>query len=519
MTNTRPMQNGDEPVVTAAAATSHPGANDLGPSNRKSGGPRIPAPPPSAPIPLIAVGTSAPTNADAEDFSRRIGNWGTAARDIGDRWEVVGPDLLRRRLPWTVSTGGGRSMRVVSILCLDSGQSGQILQRAGVSAPDLLLIGQIPTSSGPKLALRATDLKVSLDTADRAQTSQMRLQACFGRIASGFPAVESALLAEALASGEGRGMAVEAIRLALAGDWESVAITEGLFVAPDSGFNRWFLEEVEQRRRSGRPPPRLPYRSRRRDEPSGAPDAGATLGFQAHLEPITARDFLGSLAGWPEAAVVAKCDRIDLAMVDIAVAERCWRVGNGLRGALLAISRRLFLPPTEHLDASGNPRDVVSVLRQVSSRHSGTSEALIEAVSTALEARRARWDAEATLLAFPVPYATWAQRFEEARRDGYAGEGASLVDEVAEMLATEGTDQPPASEQEDAARRLMARSTRTAHREAHQRHRERVLAEARILIEAGVDETGMIAQLETRRDEWSSHVMDDAGVFARPSTS
>ena len=513
------MQNGDEPVSPAAAASSHLGASDIGPSNRKPGVPRIPTPPPSAPTPLIAVGTSAPTNADAEDFSRRIGNWGTAARDIGDRWEVVGPDLLRRRLPWTVPTGGGRSMQVVSILCLDSGQSGQILQRAGVSAPDLLLIGQIATSSGPKLALRATDLKVSLDTADRAQTSKVRLQACFGRIASGFPAVESALLAEVTTSGEGHDMAVEAIRLALAGDWESVSITEGLFVAPDSGFNRWFLQEIEQRRRSGRPPPRLPYRSRRRDEPSGAPDAGAALGFQAHLEPITARDFLSGLAGWPEAAVVAKCDGIDLDSVDIAVAERCWRVGNGLRGALLAISRRLFLPSTEHLDASGNPRDVVSVLRRVASRHPGTSDALIEAVSTALEARRGRWDAEAALLAFPVPYATWAQRSEEARRDGTVSDGASLADEVAEMLATDGSDQSTASGEEDAARRLIARLTRTAHREAHQRHRERVLSEAHLLIESGVDETGMIAELETRREEWASYAMDDAGVLARPPAS
>ena len=513
------MQSGSKPVSPAAGTNRFLGMNDQGPSKRKPGGSRIPTPPPSAPDPLMAVGTSAPTNVDAEDFSRRIGNWGTAARDIGDRWEVIGPDLLRRRLPWTVSTGGGRSMQVVSVLSLDSGQSGQILQRAGVSAPDLLLIGQIPTSSGAKLALRATDLKVSLDTADRAQTSQERLRACFGRIASGFPAVASALLAEATASGEGRGMASEAIRLALAGDWESVAITGGLFVAPDSGFNRWFLDEVEQRRRSGRPPPRLSYRSHRRDEPSGAPDASASLGFQAHLEPITARDFLGGLAGWPEASVVAKCDGIDLDAVDIAVAERCWRVGNGLRGALLAISRRLFLPPSEHLDASGHPRDVVSLLRQVAARHRGTSEALIEAISTAVEARRARWEAEAMFLAFPVPYATWAQRFEEARRDGYPSEGASLVDEVAEMLATEDTDQLPRSEEEDAARRSIARSTRTAHREAHQRHRERVLAQARLLIETGVDETGMIAQLETLRDEWSSNVMDDAGVLAHSPTT
>ena len=161
---------------------------------------------------------------------------------------------------------------------------------------------------------------------------------------------------------------------------------------------------------------------------------------------------------------------------------------------------------------------MVSVLRQVAARHSGTSEALIEAISTALEARRARWDAEATLLAFPVPYATWAQRFEEVRRDGTGGDGASLVDEVAELLASDGSDQLSASGEEDAARRLIARSTRTAHREAHQRHRERVLAEARLLIESGVDETGMIAQLEARRDDWSSHVMDDAGVLARPST-
>ena len=111
-----------------------------------------------------------------------------------------------------------------------------------------------------------------------------------------------------------------------------------------------------------------------------------------------------------------------------------------------------------------------------------------------------------------------SQRFEEVRRDATGGDGASLVDEDSELLASYGADQLSASGEDDAARRLMARSTRTAHREAHQRHRERVLAEARLLIESGVDETGMIAQLEARRDDWSSNVMDDSGVLARPST-
>ncbi|MDQ3701594.1 MAG: hypothetical protein M3442_11845, partial [Chloroflexota bacterium] len=70
---------------------------------------RIPVPPPVAPQRLLAVGHYGPSHVDAEDFSRRLGNWGGASQRIGDRWEALVPGLLERRAPWTLPLGAGRA--------------------------------------------------------------------------------------------------------------------------------------------------------------------------------------------------------------------------------------------------------------------------------------------------------------------------------------------------------------------------------------------------------------------------
>ena len=120
----------------------------------------------------------------------------------------------------------------------------------------------------------------------------------------------------------------------------TVVAGEGLFIAPDNGFNRWFVSLLETHRRTGAPLGRLPASGPR----PGGRRGRVPLPGLAHLEPVPAATFLGPLAGWPEAAVVAELDGVDLERVDLVVAERCWRVGVGLRGAVLALRRPLFRP-------------------------------------------------------------------------------------------------------------------------------------------------------------------------------
>ncbi|MGH2355427.1 MAG: hypothetical protein ACRDJN_27785, partial [Chloroflexota bacterium] len=315
---------------------------------------RIPAPPAPAPQRILAVGRYGPSHVDAEDFSRRLGNWGGASHLIGDRWEALAPDLLRRHVPWNLPLGGGRAMTVQAVIDLDADpDAGRRLQRAGISASDLLLVGHLGGTTaggaGSRPMIRAADCKASLDTAEPAQTAPARLQTTFARIAAAYPEVAAALRRQVAALPPAAQVAVApTIEAALGGRWDDVIAGEGLFVAPDNGFNRWFLAQLETRRRTGAPLGRLPASGPRRpaSETSGPVAAGQStlLHLTAHLEPIAAEAFLGLLPGWPEAAIIAELDGAELRTIDLVVAERCWRVGAGLRGAILALRRPLFQP-------------------------------------------------------------------------------------------------------------------------------------------------------------------------------
>ena len=475
---------------------------------------RIPPPLLPAPATILAVGRYGPSHVDAEDVSRRLGNWGNASRLIGDRWEALAAGLLRRRLPWSAPLGGGRVLAVDAVLGLDADPvAGPALQRAGVSAPDLLMVGRL--GSGGRLALRAVDCKVSLDTAEREQTAPARLQGAFERIARGHPAVVEALRTQACAlDAAGRAAADGALAAALRGSWDTVVVVEGLFVAPDNGFNRWFLDQLEARRRTGAALGRLPASGPRRPpaETRGPVDAAqaARLHLPAHLEPATAAAFLGGLPGWPEAEVVAALDRVALDAVDLAVAERCWRVGAGLRGAIRALRRPLFRPALEAAaPAGGPPRDVAAVLRQVAARRRAADSAdLVRAVAHSVVRRRALWEREQSVLAPPLTFGAWAGLLAEARSDR-----AGLRTAVAEGAA--GSNPAAGADPRDAAARALALApARALYREASARHRRRVLAAAADLAGKGLDEVRILEALEERAAEWRAAAMADAAELA-----
>lgn len=425
----------------------------------------IPGPLSPAPWRLFPVGQFGATSVEAEDFGRRLGNWGAASQLIGDRWERVCAPLIVQQLPWTLPLGGGATFVAQAVLDLDADtEAGPVLQRAGVSAPDLILLGTLgapvqPDGAAPgddgerhgRLALRAVDCKVSLDTADREQTAPGRLQATLARISTGFPTVTEALRRQAAATGpQHAGLAVQVLEAALAGRWDEVLAVEGLFIAPDNGFNRWFVAQMEHYRRTGTPLPRLPaFGPRRTEGTAGTGPEGATarLGLASHLFPTTAASFLGNLPGWPEAAVVAEADGGTLERMDLSVAERTWRVGVGLRGAILAINRPLFHGPLVDRRPNREPLNLAPVLQRVLKRkRPADSAGLVAAVAYTLGERAPLWERESALIRSPLSYTAWrmalhvhrsAQRRSARRTAAGSATPGTVFTDAGEGLAEE----------------------------------------------------------------------------------
>ena len=280
-------------------------------------------------------------------------------------------------------------------------------------------------------------------------------------------------------SAEGaRAIAVGAVESALAGRWDAVVAGEGLFIAPDNGFNRWFVSLLENHRRTGAPLGRLP--------PSGPRRPLMSPYLLAHLEPVPAETFLGPLAGWPEAAAVAELDGADLARVDLVVAERCWRVGVGLRGALLALRRPLFRPPLPDTGPGGVPREAAAGLRELARRRRlRNSEALVAAVALTLDARRPLWEREGALLRTPLSYPAWTARLHEHR---LAGEAKGAASGGGTAGAGDGARGPGREAPGEAPAGGERASGRVLYREMGQRHRRRVLAAAAELAQGVTDE-------------------------------
>jgi len=449
---------------------------------------RIPAPLPEPPRPFLAVGKHGPASVDAEDFSRRLGNWGNASKLIGDRWEAISPSLLWKRLPWQAPLGGGHTVTIRALLALDSDPViGRVLQRAGVSAPDLLLIGTM----GARTVLRAGDCKVSLDTADREQTAPLRLQQMFARAASDHPEVGGALLTQlAMLPESEQETARAAVMAALQGEWSNVLVTEGLFVAPENGFNRWFLMQLDERRRTGAPLGRMPMSGPRRSgaDVRGPVDAAqaARLQLPSHLESLSVHDFLASVPGWQEAELVASLDGVQLDDVDPSVAERCWRVGAGLRGAVLGLKRRLF---HNALPVDGSELDTRAVLNQmVKRRGPRDSGALVGAIAQFVAGRRPLWERESALMRAPLSFAAWSAMIGDALRDVPAARRQQVIKDSA--------------------------SPRVAYRELTRLHAHRVVVDARELEVEEMEDTTVLQTLEERADSFHAASLQDAEELA-----
>lgn len=414
---------------------------------------------PKLPLPsrFLTISDFPATSVQAEEYSRLIGAWGEAASLIGRRWEELGLALLSERLPWTVPLGAGRTATITHLVSVDSApDAGSALNAAGVSAPDLLLLGSLGRSSRP--VVQAADFKVSLDTANPEQVSAARLTGNLPRLASEVPDVASAVLDQAPSEDHRATLA----RM-LAGNTGSTLVPEGVFIAPDSAFNRWLRSLLA----TVRPGTRLPHL------PRGSPATRSRAGFQlmAHLESVAPATMLGSLEGWTEASQLAALDGRRLAEEQLTLAERYWRLGAGLYGALRTLHRPVFSQLPAGWDAAP------ALNRLIRSIRPDSASAVLVALARAVERRRPQWAREQEVLRCPVGFRAWLRRAEAVGFDIEIGELAGLVRRTHGVLTAS--------------------------------HRQRVTEVARQLHDQGKSNQQVLAALAERRDDWRAATDED----------
>ena len=426
-----------------------------------SGKARGPSPSkPTLPLPprFLTIAEFPGTSVQAEEYSRLIGAWGEASALIGRRWEELGLSLLEKRLPWSVPLGAGRTATITHLISVDSGpDAGPALHAAGVSAPDLLLLGTLGRSD--RLVIQAADFKASLDTANPVQVSSARLAGNLPRLANEVPEVAAAVLTQAPSPAYHA-----ALTALMAGNVGSTIVPEGLFIAPDSAFNRW-LHKLLANVRPGIRLPRLPR---------GAPATRARNdGFQllAHLEPVAPATMLGMLEGWSEAGRLAALDGRRLAAAELTLAERYWRLGAGLHGAL----RTFYRPVLAQLPAAW---DATPALKRIVRRvRPANAAALLSALARVVEQRRPQWAREKEVLRCPVGFRAWLRRAEQAGLAVETGEFAGIV--------------------------------RRKHGSLAASHRERVTTAARQLHAQRQTNRQVLAALESRSNEWRAATDED----------
>ena len=415
---------------------------------------------PALPLPprYLTIADFPGTSVQAEEYSRLIGAWGEASALIGRRWEELGLALLEKRLPWSVPLGAGRTATITHLISVDSGpDAGPALHAAGVSAPDLLLLGTLGRSG--RLVVQAADFKASLDTANPAQVSAARLAGNLPRIASEVPDVAAAILAQAPSTAYR-----EALTNLMAGKVGSTIVPEGIFIAPDSAFNRW-LHQLLANVRPGVRLPRLPR---------GAPATRSRHdGFQllAHLEPVASATMLGTLEGWAEAGRLATLDGQRLASAELTVAERYWRLGAGLHGALRTLYRPVLAQLPTDWDATPALDRLVRRVRPTA------AAALLSAMARAVEQHRPQWAREKEVLRCPVGFRVWLRCAEQAGFEVETGEFAGVV--------------------------------RRKHGSLAGNHRQRVTAAARQLHAQRQTNRQVLTALEARSAEWSAATDED----------
>jgi hypothetical protein len=274
----------------------------------------------------------------------RIGDWGGASMQIGRRWEQLGASHLPALLRQPDSAAGFAPRAALSFVG-DSRLSASI-QAAGLPNADAVLLGTV----GPRLALRPVDFKWSLEVARPEQVSGETMRAL---LEAELPELLGALHAaiEPAAWGAELGSAPLA-------DLGRVDLLDGLFLAPAHAENRQVVASRE-----------------------GLTDAQALPPLQARLVDIDGQAFFSPLPGWALAERLAAQEGARRALDTLEGAERYYRLGAGVLGALTARATSIFASAPAAIDGEA----ALAALRRA--QRLPTTEQLIDYLDRAMTAR------------------------------------------------------------------------------------------------------------------------------------
>jgi hypothetical protein len=366
-----------------------------------------------------------------------VGSWGNASDQIGRRWEELGLPAIQARLPLPLADADG-DQTVVSLVHDDEFQSG--LKALGLTNPDAILVEQRRES----LVLRPVDFKWSIETASYKQISAPALTELLRH--------ERSPLAEHLGGSLGTELVLS-----------RVSTADGLFVAPDSLPNRRFIGSTANHRQE------YPIQS-----------------ADVVWEPVVGREFFGDLQWWWLAEQLAGRDHSESSLETLDGAERYYRLGAGVGGALSRTNTPIFGEESAELDI----RRLVDAFFAASPGL--TSEAAISQLQPLMSQRQAR--AQRLRALWQCPY-SFPEMISDLMRQG--------------IFVPDG----------DNGARPERERWGAVHRRIALAHRATVNRAGMELLAAGQTEAAALANLEKRRGEFASRCRANArAVLALETT-
>jgi hypothetical protein len=323
----------------------------------------------------VVIAHEAPEDPNAEAFARHIGNLGNHSRHLGARWERLAAQWVQS-LVSDVRLRGDTGYTVHLALNLDSDERlRDELSRLGLSCPDLLLAGRAPRGH---TVLEPIDSKVSLDTASFDQVQAVRV---LDTLRHGGPSLTNVIQEGLRSVGLLQPGAHNEQTLLAWSESDTLTVVDGTFVAPATGFNRAQVQSAGNKKR-------------RR----------ALTADDVHLIRVTEHAYLRGLPGYDESLFLRALDGLDPdSRVDLSVAERYYRMGAGIVGAILVIQSPLF--------GDGAPPDTLETVRAiVQANHCSSSLALMEAIRADHTKRRSVLEQRQRLERYPVPFREVAER-------------------------------------------------------------------------------------------------------------
>ena len=358
---------------------------------------------------------------------RIIGDWGGASGHIGRRWEELGTEALSRWVEKHLP-----SARVADLASRENLRA--LFDSLGITNPDTVLA----EASDGRTVLRPVDLKWTLEVASYRQISGAALADLLA--AAGEPLAR--VIADALGGDEG----------SPDGRTREWVTEDGFFFVVDSLANRRYLSSEANSRQE------YPL------EPS-------EVVFQA----IDPTQFFGPLPGWEQALRLASLDRSIHSLGSIDGATAYYRLGAGLRGALLRLNTPIFSPDLADGDVEQELENLIA------SRRPANSAAVIAALEPDLARRAER-----------------QQRLRELTRSPFT------FDQFRARLSSRGIDLDAVAEPVE-KNRLVER-----YRLIARRHRERLIKAGQSLLARGFTEAQALVALEKRTAEFEQRAAADA---------